>query len=102
MKKILSLILACVMTASLLVGCGGGTDTPANASATTGNGESIVRMAISDIPVVDPAVAITESALILYPNVYDSLVWPKADGSVVEGMAESYTPQKMGNPLILS
>lgn len=96
MKKILSLILACVMTASLLVGCGGGTDTPANTSATTGNGESIVRMAISDIPVVDPAVAITESALILYPNVYDSLVWPKADGSVVEGMAESYTTSEDG------
>lgn len=100
MKKFASLVLACVMVLSLLAACGDSNQTTTNNNDAvpvgTGGGESIVRMAISDIPVIDPAVGMTESALIIYPNVYDTLVWAQADGSVTNGIAEDYTVSEDG------
>ena len=53
-------------------------------------GESIVRIAVADTPVLDPAVGVTEAAAILYVNMYDTLVWPNHDGTISLWVAESY------------
>lgn len=89
-KKALSLIL---VFATLLVGCTGGANqnnnSPNNQQSTTPR-EKIIRLSVSGTPKIDPATAMDSSSLIAMVNVYDSLVYPKSDGTVVESLAESW------------
>lgn len=96
-KRIISSLLICAMSITLLAGCGGaGNSSEKQESSKSGASESIVRITVADTPVMDPAVGMTEAALSIYPNVYDTLVWPEADGTVSNYIAEDYTVSEDG------
>jgi len=89
-NKILFLTLVLTM---VLAGCTGGANQNSNSSnnqQTTGPKEKIIRLSVSGTPKLDPATAMDSSSLITMVNVYDSLVYPKSDGTVAPSIAESW------------
>ena len=57
--------------------------------------DSIIRISVSGTPVIDPAVAISQSSIVAVLNMYDTLVVP--DGETVKGLlAESWDVNEEG------
>lgn len=52
--------------------------------------EKIIRMSVSGTPKVDPATGNNSSDSVALVNLYDSLVYPKNDGTVVPSLADSW------------
>lgn len=83
-KAIIALVMAICMV--FLTSCG-------SSSTVSGDGtqkESCVTVGISGTPDLDPAIANTGSSLIAMVNLYDTLVYPGADGGVEPRIAESW------------
>lgn len=112
MKKFLAVILSLAMCAALLAACGGGSSSGGDAAggdaaattdggsddggaAATGAHQSIIRMTADSTPILDPATHTGNASSIAYCNLYDTLVFPTADG-VEPDLAESWEPNEDG------
>ncbi|WP_291633069.1 ABC transporter substrate-binding protein [Clostridium sp.] len=86
LKGLFTLLIICMV----FVGCAPG-DT-----ITTGKSpkEKIIRMSVSGTPRVDPATMNTSSDYIASVNLYDTLVYPAADGTMKPDLAESWKYDK--------
>ncbi|MGI6013270.1 MAG: ABC transporter substrate-binding protein [Oscillospiraceae bacterium] len=91
-KRLLSRILAFAMAVMLLglTGCGsGGEEKPASdADASSGK---IIRLTAAFADPFDPASYMDSASCTVVVNVYDSLVYPDLDGTILNGVAEDYT-----------
>jgi len=100
MKKIIASLLCVVMMMTLLVGCGGTSESEEAsgeaATSTAGSDiEGIVRYTLTATPAIDPGVGSDLGASSVLINVYDPLVMPAKDGSVAPCVAESWdTPDE--------
>jgi peptide/nickel transport system substrate-binding protein len=102
MKTVKILLYLSLLVSLLATACGRATPTPeteaepkdsqANTSQATGhNPESIVRW-VEDWPTyIDPAVGTDFSDSMALVNLYDSLVFPELDGSIVPHLATEWT-----------
>jgi len=79
MKKILQVLLLALLVCSFVV-----------AFASIGAGQTLLRFAVSWPTYIDPAVGADASSTISMVNLYDTLVYPQPDGSVVANVAESW------------
>jgi len=98
-RKMLSRILAAAMAVLMLAlsGCGGsgssgGSSTPAAPQAEDG----VLRMTAAFADPIDPACTMDSASLQMIVNMYDSLVYPDLDGSILKGAAEDYTISEDG------
>lgn len=100
-KKSLLLMTLLMLVVFLFTACGtpaGGdisdATTPDDSVAVTPE-DSIIRISVSGTPVIDPAVAISQSSIVAVLNMYDTLVVP--DGETVKGLlAESWDVNEEG------
>lgn len=92
MKKSCKSITILLILAMLLVGCTGGKQSSSNADnqSSTKPQEKILRMSVSGTPKIDPATGVDGGSLIAMVNLYDSLVYPKYDGTVEPSIAENW------------
>lgn len=80
MKRIFALVLALLSCISLLVGCGGGTETEDSTQSTSsGTRPSIIRFSADSTPKIDPAVITDLVGSICVENLYDGLVMQDGD-----------------------
>lgn len=88
MKRFLMVLLVvCLMFTIVVSGC---SPTPADDLDTEEAGESIFRVTGPIMPKWDPAVGSDYAACVVLGNVFDSLVFPTADGGVEPWVAESW------------
>ena len=82
----------------LLAGCGGGSqETPdENQGADTTPQEKIIRISASDVPNIDPGVGNDYVSSTAMCNLYDTLVFPEADGSLSPWLATDWTHSEDG------
>ena len=88
--RLLSLVLAGTL---LLSACGGGqaaADANAPAAGDTAAQSKIIRIAESGAPTIDPAVGSDSSSVEALVNIYDTLVFPQADGTAGPWLAETW------------
>ena len=112
MKKLLALLLALVMSVSLLAGCGGGGDNNANAGNNNGNGSSgnngnsgnngsgsgkqeLVIGCSTDIGSLYPFGAATSPVKTKRVLAYELLFWQEEDGSLQPSIGKSW--KSLGN-----
>ena len=86
-KRFLALILGTVMTASLIVGCGGKSSgnsgsAPADADA------AFIKGVSTEAPGFDPFTVQTADARSIFFNIYEGLMKTQPDGSFAPGLAE--------------
>ncbi len=90
-KSLIKRGLAAAMAALMLglAGCGGGgtQGTPQNNES----GEKIIRLTSAFGDAFDPAIATDSSSCSVVVNLYDSLVYPDLDGTILKGVAQDYT-----------
>lgn len=96
-NRSMAFILAIALTIVSVAGCAspskdGSATTTAGAS---GSHESIIRMSADSTPILDPAVHAGNASSIAYCNMYDTLVFPTAEG-VEPNLAESWTVSEDG------
>ncbi len=95
MKRTLAMILALVLSLSLLVGCGSTKSDDAAADGQSGSRPSIVRFSADSTPKIDPAVINDLVGSICVENLYDGLVLQ--DGSEqVPNLATDWTVSEDG------
>ncbi|MBS7527499.1 ABC transporter substrate-binding protein [Fusibacter paucivorans] len=98
--NVLAIVLAMMIA---MTGCGGSSsNTSQNSDASASNNASsdagntgaaaakIIRRSVSGTPKVDPAVGSDGGSTLAMVNLYDSLVYPVADGTVEPSLAESW------------
>jgi len=94
--RLLSLLTLCVMAISILSGCGGN-NTEKTAGAETkatklsAPADKVVRVMFSNTPYCDPGVGSDEASDALFPNIYDTLVFPNTKGDVTPCVAKDWT-----------
>ena len=86
--RIFAGVLAVMMLA--LAGCGGSGDDTSQ-QATTASSGKVIRMTSSFADSFDPACATDLASCEVIVNLYDSLVYPDLDGTILNGVAEDYT-----------
>jgi peptide/nickel transport system substrate-binding protein len=89
-KRILALTLSLAL---LLTACGASSSSEDSASSQSASGQTdsrIVRIAESGAPVIDPAVGSDSASVEAFVNLYDTLVFPGADGEAQPWVAESW------------
>ena len=93
-KKVLSCILAAVMLAMTLTGCGGGggnsASTDEGAAAEGETKDSLVIALTNEPTTLDPQLAADSIGGMIILNLHDPLVRRDADGNVVPGLADSW------------
>lgn len=93
------LLMVALMTLGL-TGCGSSkTDAEKSDQATDEESKTatkLVRFAMANTPYLDPAVGSDEASSAIFPNVYDTLVFPQADGSVKPWLASDWTVSEDG------
>ncbi|WP_454940032.1 ABC transporter substrate-binding protein [Evtepia sp.] len=90
LTRIAAASLAVLMLA--LAGCGGGTtDTQPTDSGTTADAGKVIRTTAVFGNPFDPACAADYASYQVVVNLYDSLVYPDLDGTILKGVAEDYT-----------
>jgi len=94
-KKFMVLLIVLTMILSL-VGCGGGDAPTENGDEEIANIDSIVRITQDWPTYIDPGVGSDFSDTIALVNLYDTLVFPKNDGSIVPHLAESWDATEDG------
>lgn len=117
-KKTIYLFFAMIVIFASLVGCSGGSDSGAAPAASTSESaavatekpaessttsqttgmitETTIRMNVSGSPELDPAVGNMASSSQAYANLYDTLVYTPADGTIQPRLAESWTADESG------
>ncbi|WP_236860231.1 ABC transporter substrate-binding protein [Candidatus Formimonas warabiya] len=80
-KSLLLLGILLVSAGLLLTGCGG-QQNAAEDQQNTAPKEKIIRISASDVPNIDPGVGVDYSSATAACNIYSTLVFPNADGSV--------------------
>jgi peptide/nickel transport system substrate-binding protein/oligopeptide transport system substrate-binding protein len=105
LRKGLILVLAIVLVAGMLAGCGGKQETPPASQDTEKSGKygGIFRMALmSNPPVLDPNMATdTSSARIMY-QIFETLVEIDSEGEIVPCLAESWEVKDDGKRYIFN
>ncbi|MGX6980235.1 ABC transporter substrate-binding protein [Vagococcus elongatus] len=99
MKKIIKLMLVCVSTSLLLVGCGGEDKNSDKGSSTPGLNRPFVYVAQQVVGSIDPAKVIDETEIIAAVNLYDPLFYPDVENEKmdpVEHLAKSYEVSEDG------
>lgn len=92
-KSLFTRVLAVAMAAMflLLAGCGAsGSDTP-NAPEQNAAQDGVLRMTGAFGDPIDPACTMDSASLQMIVNMYDSLVYPDLDGTILKGVASDYT-----------
>ncbi|AEG60374.1 extracellular solute-binding protein family 5 [Desulforamulus ruminis DSM 2154] len=79
-KKLPVLLLGLLFMMSLLTGCGGNEDKQGAGGG--GEVEKIIRTAEGNVPKLDPGVGSDYSSSVALCNLYDTLVFPNADGTL--------------------
>lgn len=96
-KKWLVLLLVMTMVVFTLAACGGNeggiSEEGTSAGAVT---DTTIRVGISSTPDLDPAVAHTDSSTQAMANLYDTLVFTPADGTIKPRLAESWEASEDG------
>ena len=103
-KRFLAVFLTVVMTASVLIGCGGGSagkdsGTPADSSASAGTGSAAAAQMVeggdfikgvsTEAPGFDPFTVQTADARSIFFNIYEGLMRTETDGSFSPALAET-------------
>ncbi|MEM0014029.1 MAG: ABC transporter substrate-binding protein [Zestosphaera sp.] len=65
--------------------------TPTPTPTTTPVGERLLRFSNANVPNLDPAVGSDEASAIYFINVYDTLVYPLPNGTIIPHAAERWT-----------
>ena len=90
-RSLLTRGLAAAMAVLMLglAGCGGGgtQDAPSNHQPT----EKLIRLTSAFADAFDPAIAMDSASCSVVVNLYDSLVYPDLDGTILKGAAQDYT-----------
>ena len=94
-KSLMSRILAAAMAVLMLAltGCGGSSSSGSgsgSAPATPPAEDGVLRMTAAFADPIDPACTMDSASLQMIVNMYDSLVYPDLDGSILKGAAEDY------------
>gem|GEM_PF-81780 len=84
LKKIVSLWLAALLMLTLFSACGGET-------SASGAGHSFSYTLVGNPDTLDPQLAVNDSAKTVLCNLFEGLLTLDENGSVVNGVAESYT-----------
>ena len=90
-RRLLTRIFAAAMAVMMLAlaGCGG-TDTSTATTSTETTGK-VIRMTTAFADPIDPACAMDSASCQVVVNLYDSLVYPDLDGTILNGVAADYT-----------
>ena len=98
-KKMFSRILAAVMALLMLAlaGCGDASapSDPATPAAPAAE-DGVLRMTAAFADPIDPACTMDSASLQMIVNMYDSLVYPDLDGTILKGAAADYTISEDG------
>lgn len=96
-KKLLLAATFVIALGLLLAGCGSSDKTPdGNQGADTTPKEKILRISASDVPNIDPGVGndyVSSTAML---NLYDTLVFPQADGTLSPWLATDWEASEDG------
>lgn len=102
-KRLLSLLTLFVMVIGILSGCGGNTAEKAATSEKTTTAtklsapaDKVVRVMFSNTPYCDPGIGSDEASAALFPNVYDTLIFPNTKGEVLPWAAKDWTTSNDG------
>jgi peptide/nickel transport system substrate-binding protein len=108
-KKVIYLLVAILVITSTIASCAGGTSAPTQQPGTTKTvatnvpettkgviTPTTIRMNVSGSPELDPAVGNMASSSQAYANLYDTLIYTPADGSVQPRLAESWQGDETG------
>lgn len=99
-KRIFSILVICILAFGILSGCAGnsGADTTEKPEVKepeekkiTAPADKEVAMMYANTPYCDPAVGSDEASVSLFPNVYDTLVFPTTLGEVIPWVAKDWT-----------
>lgn len=94
--KFIALSLAVLLLATAFSACGQTADaTESQGGQQAGGRQSIIRMSADSTPILDPAVHAGNASSIAYCNMYDTLVFPTAEG-VEPNLAEDWTVSEDG------
>lgn len=90
-RRLLTRIFAAGMAVMMLAlaGCGG-TDTSTSTTSTETTGK-VIRMTTAFADPIDPACAMDSASCQVVVNLYDSLVYPDLDGTILNGVAADYS-----------
>lgn len=90
-RRLLTRIFAVGMAVMMLAlaGCGG-TDTSTSTTSTETTGK-VIRMTTAFADPIDPACAMDSASCQVVVNLYDSLVYPDLDGTILNGVAADYS-----------
>lgn len=90
-RRLLTRIFAAAMAVMMLAlaGCGG-TDTSTSTTSTETTGK-VIRMTTAFADPIDPACAMDSASCQVVVNLYDSLVYPDLDGTILNGVAADYS-----------
>ena len=90
-KSLWTRILAGAMSVMMLAlaGCGSGSETPQPTDTSTAG--KVIRMTTAFADPFDPACVMDSASCEVVVNLYDSLVYPDLDGTILKGVAEDYT-----------
>lgn len=96
-KKILFAAIMVVALGLLLAGCGGKTENTGDQQGTDSPPkEKILRISASDVPNIDPGVGNDYVSSTALANIYDTLVFPEADGTLSPWLATDWTTSEDG------
>jgi len=100
MKKLLSILLACVLMLALLAGCGSKGEVSASPAATEGantetdntpvQGGTLIAVIPNDPATLNPCLAQDEGAGLLISQIFNNLVMMDADYNIVPDLADSW------------
>ncbi|MGB4139581.1 MAG: ABC transporter substrate-binding protein [Saccharofermentanales bacterium] len=96
--RIVALFCAFIFCFAMMAGCTGNQTDPDSSggkNGTNGNRESIIRLTADSTPTLDPASHTGNASAIAYCNLYDTLVFPTAEG-VEPDLAESWEANAEG------
>lgn len=96
-RSLLSRVLAAVMAVMLLAlaGCGGNSGNEGTPDTTAPAGK-VIRMTTAFADPFDPACVIDSASCEVIVNLYDSLVYPDLDGTILKGVAADYSVSEDG------
>ena len=91
-KSLLTRIFAGAMAVMMLAlaGCGSSGDDTSQQTGTASSGK-VIRMTTAFADPFDPACVMDSASCEVVVNLYDSLVYPDLDGTILNGVAEDYT-----------
>ena len=91
-RRLLTRIFAAAMAVMMLAlaGCGG-SDTSTTATTSSETSGKVIRMTTAFADPIDPACAMDSASCQVVVNLYDSLVYPDLDGTILNGVAADYS-----------